>query len=166
VSVAEELRIQPIEAVPLNLQTHCDWIWREWGHELFPTYEHMLAEWRAGFGRDSLPQMLSATRGGAAVGVVGLAQEDFAGRPDLSPWLVALYVHPDHRGEGIGSALVRACEAEAARRHIETLYLCTDSAAGLYRGLGWRYHGAGEHQGHPLEIYSRDLRAAHPSFFT
>ena len=155
----------PIEAVPLNLQTHCQWIWDEWGHDLFPTYEHMLAEWRAGLGRDCLPQMLSATVGGEAVGVVGLAQDDFAGRPDLSPWLVALYVHPDHRGKGIGKALVRACEIEAARRHVERLYLCTDSAAALYQSLGWTREGEGHYQNDALEIYERDIRAAYPAFF-
>lgn len=159
------LRIVPVEAAPLNLQIQCKWIWDEWGHGLYPTYEHLLAEWRAAMGKPTLPQLLSALWQGECVGTVGLSQYDFAGRPDLAPWLVALYVPEAWRGRGIASALVRACEAEAARRHVETLYLATEDAGALYRKLGWDLLSRDLQDGEPLEIYCRDIRSCYPRCF-
>ena len=60
---------------------------------------------------------------------------------------------------------MRACEQEAARRHIERLYLCTDTAAELYQSLGWTREGDGLYENEALEIYERDIRGAYPAFF-
>jgi len=44
----------------------------------------------------------------------------------LAPWLAAMLVVPEHRGQGVGSNLVRALLKEAARLGVRQLYLGTD----------------------------------------
>ncbi|BDE07437.1 hypothetical protein WPS_27130 [Vulcanimicrobium alpinum] len=61
---------------------------------------------------------------------------------------------PSHRGRGIGAALVRAAEAQAAERGRTLLVLDTASdgrAAGLYEQLGYTF--AGEIPGYALTPY-------------
>jgi GNAT superfamily N-acetyltransferase len=66
-----------------------------------------------------------------------LVEEDFELRPNLSPWLAGVFVRPQHRMQGLGSALVTRIEQEAKALGFETLYLYTAQAQALYAQLGW-----------------------------
>jgi diamine N-acetyltransferase len=53
-----------------------------------------------------------------------------------------LYVVPSHRGQGIGRALVAACEQACRELGVRALHLAvrpTNRAASLYQRLGFRY---------------------------
>src|SRR5918911_635902 len=71
------------------------------------------------------------------VGTASLARKDLASRPDLTPWLAGVYVEPDCRGRGHGSALVRHVESFARAAGVGKLWLYTWTAAPLYARLGW-----------------------------
>ncbi len=49
------------------------------------------------------------------VGTAGLIETDLDGRPELTPWLAALYVQPASRGRGHALELIRAVEGEAVK---------------------------------------------------
>lgn len=66
------------------------------------------------------------------------AEADPNPRPDLTPWLAALYVVPDFRRRGIGAALVKATEDHARKVGTATLHLYTSEAERFYAGLGWQ----------------------------
>ena len=83
---------------------------------------------------DRIPLSLLALDGVPA-GTVNLIACDSKARPDLTPWLAALYVEPGHRGKGIGAALVRRLTAEAARIGCREMFLETD-IPGFYERLG------------------------------
>lgn len=68
---------------------------------------------------------------GAVRGVVGLEP---VGRAAL---LRSLAVHPDARGQGHGSALVRTAETHAQSENVHTLYLLTTTAARFFQGRGY-----------------------------
>jgi GNAT superfamily N-acetyltransferase len=89
----------------------------------------------------SLPLTLIALESnGKAVELLGSADvvhHDLPDRPDLTPWLSCVYVAPEHRGKGVGSALTRRAVEEAGRLGAPTLYLCTWERESLYRTLGW-----------------------------
>ena len=78
---------------------------------------------------------------GPAAGIVGTVQMVPAGpenqphRADVSKMLVLRA----HRRKGLGAALMRAAEAEAARagKTLLTLDTATDDAERLYEALGW-----------------------------
>jgi len=77
-------------------------------------------------GRDSIPLSLVAVRDDKPIGTVNLVENDNEERQDLTPWLAALLVVPEARGNGVGTALVRSLVKDAANLGIPTLYLGTD----------------------------------------
>lgn len=99
-----------------------------------------LGSWTTGLrersGRGSVPISWVALLDDQLVGSVALVDQDMASHPELSPWLSGLFVVPEHRGQGIGTALVRHCEAEARQLDVTRLYLHT-TAEPLYAAEGW-----------------------------
>jgi GNAT superfamily N-acetyltransferase len=84
---------------------------------------------------------------GVPVGTAGLIKSDLVGdlaqgigdsRPELTPWLAAMYVRPDSRGRGYALELIRAVESAAVLAGYNHLWLYTLVAEGLYLKAGWR----------------------------
>ena len=93
---------------------------------------------------DRIPLSLLARIGTATAGTVNLIACDSKARPDLTPWLAALYVEPEHRGKGIGAALVRRLVTEAARLGCAEMFLETDIPAFYARLEATRYQPLAE----------------------
>lgn len=85
-----------------------------------------------------VPSSFVAHRGAVFLGTVALIASDMDERPQLSPWVAALWVEPEWRGQGIGAALVdHAAQAAFAAGH-ERVYLCaTAPNAPYYLKIGW-----------------------------
>ncbi|MCF7823514.1 MAG: GNAT family N-acetyltransferase [Candidatus Marinimicrobia bacterium] len=112
---------------PEHLETVARWIYEEWwsdkpGH----TVQTMASRLGEASYRNAVPISLVALLAGNPVGTVNLVANDNEKRPELTPWLAALLVMPEHRGRGVGSVLVRALLKEAARLGVRQLYLGTD----------------------------------------
>lgn len=75
---------------------------------------------------------------GQPAGIASLMAADMKSHPELSPWLSGVYVHPQERGKGIGSALCERVIAEARRLEIFKIYLVTQDQQRLYSRLGWK----------------------------
>ena len=70
---------------------------------------------------------------------IGIIENDFHQRKDLTPNVCAVYVEPDYRNQGIaGQMLRRICEDMKAAG-IETLYLLTDHDS-FYERYGWEFY--------------------------
>lgn len=80
--------------------------------------------------------------------------------------LTHVWVHAGQRGRGIGSALIHAAEAEAARRGCEQIVLLTHDfqAPEFYERLGYeRQHVIeGRPKGHRDIVYAKRLAATRP----
>ena len=73
------------------------------------------------------------------IGGLGIIENDFHNRKDLSPNVCAVYVEEAWRCQGIAGALLeRACR-DMARRGISTLYLLTDHTS-FYERYGWEFY--------------------------
>lgn len=121
---------------PEHLPTVAEWIWRAWWQDRpGQSAATLAARLEQACDPDRIPLSLVALVGGAPVGTVNLVENDSESRPDLTPWLAALWVQPAHRGRGIGSELVRAVVREAARLGVGRLYLGAD-IPGFYARLG------------------------------
>ena len=75
---------------------------------------------------DRIPLSFLAFDGNEPAGTVQLIACDSKARPDLTPWLAALYVDPPHRQKGIASRLVRRLVLEASRLGCAEMFLETD----------------------------------------
>lgn len=77
------------------------------------------------------------------IGSYGLIENDLMIRKDLTPWLCALYVEEDQRGQGLGNRLLKHGRCEAGRLGFSNVYLCTDHT-GYYEKYGWDFLGMAE----------------------
>ena len=88
---------------------------------------------------DAVPLCRVALLEGRPVGVVNLVDNDDEQHTDWHPWLAGMVVATDHRGQGIGSSLVRTLLADARRLGFERVYFGTDGP-GFYTRLGAVVH--------------------------
>ena len=120
------------ERIPLVAGWIYDEFWNGKPGYSVATFETLL---RAARDPDRVPLSLLAFADENPVGTVNLVHTDSETRPDLHPWLAALFVVPEARRWGIGTALVRELNAHAARLGFAELFLGTDSPA-FYSRLG------------------------------
>ncbi|TQI81814.1 acetyltransferase (GNAT) family protein [Serratia fonticola] len=91
------------------------------------------------------------------VGCVGLITNDFISRMELFPWLCALFVDEQYRGQGCGTMLVKHVAQAAGELGFSHLHLCTDHQ-GYYEKLGFSFDGMGYHPwGESSRVYSLEL---------
>lgn len=87
---------------------------------------------------DTAQETVVAVQHGRAIGMASLWPTDLTERPDLSPWLAAMFVHEEHRGLRLATRLGREVEDLARARGVGILYLVTEHAELLYQKSGWR----------------------------
>jgi predicted N-acetyltransferase YhbS len=112
--------------------------------------EHLVADQQQGVA-------IVAERDGAVAGTCLLVPSEIEPAHKVSPWLAGLFVSPEHRRHGVGSALVRAIEDGARARGHETLYLYTTDAVGYYERLGSRVRDRFDWLGYPTVLMARKL---------
>jgi GNAT superfamily N-acetyltransferase len=113
----------------------------------------LAAEWVRGVRYDGPGELLLGGYDGTRlVAVGGLTPDPYSADPAVGR-LRRIYVLPEVRRRGVGRAVVRALEAEAARWYRElVLRTDTDAAARFYEALGYasRTEGGSATHGRPL----------------
>lgn len=126
----------------------------QWGH-LNPsnTVQNRAAALEKLAGREGIPAIFIAHADSQFIGSAALVQQDMPSlHPELSPWLAAVFVKTQWRGQGIATRLVKHCEARAIATGIEKLFLFTESASELYKGLGWQEYERCEYKGVQVQV--------------
>jgi GNAT superfamily N-acetyltransferase len=108
-------------------------------------------------GRNAIPSVVVALGDGELLGSAMLLAHDTDSRPQLTPWLAGVFVKPQYRGKGIGSALVSRIEAEARSLGVSTLYLYTPQTESLYERLGWSVMEYCEYRDTAVVVMSKEL---------
>lgn len=105
-------------------------------------------------GGSAVSQWYLTLEGECIVGGMGVIDNDFHNRRDLTPNVCAVYTEADRRGRGIAGALLQLVCDDMRERGIRTLYLLTDHTA-FYERYGWEFlcmvQGDGESQ--PSRMY-------------
>jgi GNAT superfamily N-acetyltransferase len=107
--------------------------------------------------RDGLPVRLLAFADGVLVGTVTLREQALRGFPEYQPGIGGLFVAEQHRGQGVGMALVRAGMQLAEEQGYTTVYIATVTARGIVEHLGWKLVRAITHDEEQTVIYQCDL---------
>ena len=131
--------------------------------ELIPTLARWhLAQWAYLNPGDALERRIARLQnhcGSEAIPTTFVAH-DMDTHPELSPWLASVYVAPEFRRQGIGSALVRRVGEEARKLGHQNCYLFTPDRDAFYTQLGWRISSREAYRGEieivmELELSSR-----------
>lgn len=76
--------------------------------------------------------------GEAIIGGMGVIENDFHGRKDLTPNVCAVYTEPAYRRQGIAGALLNFVVEDCRNHGISPVYLLTDHT-GFYERYGWEF---------------------------
>lgn len=90
------------------------------------------------------------------IGGLGVIENDFHNRKDLTPNICAVYTEPEYRGKGIAGRLLNMAVDSLKSNGITPVYLITNHT-GFYERYGWEFlcevYGDGEAK--PSRMYIR-----------
>ena len=87
--------------------------------------------------------------GGRIVGGLGVIENDFHDRKDLSPNVCAVYTEEDYRCQGIAGNLLNMAVEDLRSRGITPVYLLTNHT-GFYERYGWNFLCMAQGDGEPF----------------
>ncbi len=135
--------IADLQQHPQHLDFVAHLVWREfWADVPGGMSQAELATAFGGLGRPGwvLASLIALDDDGSTpLGCVHLIDNDDSTQTELYPWLAAMVVVSERRGQGIGSMLVRAMAREAKALGFEQLWFGTDGP-GFYERLGALRH--------------------------
>jgi GNAT superfamily N-acetyltransferase len=137
---------------PHHTEQIAQWNLDEWPSIYDGSLEKAVAYHAATATRGGVPTCLVATENNILLGVVCILMDDLENRPDLNPWLGALYVNPEFRGRGIARKLVEACMNEARKAQLDILYAWTKHLTPLFKSLGWNHIETVDALGSPVDV--------------
>ncbi len=106
---------------------------------------------------DKAPLTLLAFDNGRAIGTASLVLREMTTHPELPYWLGDLYVVPEERGRGVGSALINAIVDQARHFGADYLYLYTADQMALYASKGWQTFIKETYEKHEVEVMRLSL---------
>ncbi|HHX4020551.1 TPA: GNAT family N-acetyltransferase [Klebsiella michiganensis] len=148
--------IHPLYAAPQHASCVTEWLWRAFGADALPrAFFASIVEHSQTPG--ALPITFVAVEGERLLGTVGLWRCDLISRQDLYPWMAALYVAPEARGQGLAGKLQQHVIGYARAQGYTELFLysaCRD----FYEHFGWQYIGEGmDYPASAVSLYRYDL---------
>lgn len=104
-----------------------------------------------------LPQWYLLMHNQEIVGCAGLITNDFISRGELYPWLCALFIEEQYRGQGRATRLIQHIAAQTRSLGFSQLHLCTD-LEGFYEKLHFVFNAVGYHPwGESSRVYTLKL---------
>lgn len=138
---------------PERLEQAAEWFQVKWGIPL-AAYRESMEQCVQGAG--PVPQWYVAADGAAILGGLGVIENDFHDRKDLTPNVCAVYVEETYRRQGVAGALLNHVCADLAGLGVDTLYLLTGHT-GFYERYGWQFlcPAQGDGEDKPSRMYVR-----------
>ena len=116
------------------IESASSWFHEKWG---IPKQAYLESMQQALTG-EKIPRWYVAVENGRFVGGLGVIENDFHERVDLTPNVCAVFVEPEYRCRGIAGQLLNHVCRECSKVGIDILYLLTDHT-GFYERYGWEY---------------------------
>ena len=119
---------------PELMNTAAEWFHSKWG---VPTEAYLECMEAYLNGSTELGWFLCMD-GENIVGGLGVIENDFHDRPDLTPNVCAVYTEESHRCLGIAGELLNMAVEDLRKKGISPAYLVTDHT-GFYERYGWEF---------------------------
>jgi len=130
--------ISDLRQRPKFFDTVADRIWRAWWQPNGYPLDYISTRLRENMEATPIPFALVAHDGEKFLGSSSVIASDLEERPQLSPWIAAVWVEEDARRRGIGAALVNRAAQDCFALGVSRAYLCArPRMTGFYEALGW-----------------------------
>lgn len=149
--------ISDLRQRPEFFDTVADRIWQAWWMPNGYPLEYITGRLAENMQDTPIPLALVAHDGSTFLGTASVITSDLDERPDLTPWVAAVWVEERARGHGIGAALVDAAARASFTLGFPRVYLCARARMSrFYERLGWTIleREVGSHQ---LSVFVRDV---------
>lgn len=146
-----EYNILKIQEHPELVKQAAGWFHKKWGIPEEAYLESMADCLKAS---GPVPRWFIAVDGQRIIGGLGVIENDFHDRKDLTPNVCAVFVEPEYRGQGIAGALLNFVCKEMKALGLDTLYLLTDHDS-FYERYGWEFFcmAQGDGEDEPSRMY-------------
>lgn len=124
--------------------TAANWFHEKWGVPIEAYLECMDAY----LGKETENGWYLCLDGEKIVGGMGVIENDFHDRKDLSPNVCAVYTEEDYRCQGISGRLLNMVVDDMKSKGITPIYLVTDHV-GFYERYGWEFFCMAQGDGEP-----------------
>jgi GNAT superfamily N-acetyltransferase len=130
----KDLHYIALRETPELMRTAAEWFHSKWG----VPKEAYLACMEAYLNRETELGWFLCLDAGQIVGGLGVIENDFHDRPDLTPNVCAVYTEESHRCRGIAGQLLTMAVEDLRGKGISPAYLVTDHT-GFYERYGWEF---------------------------
>ena len=120
---------------PELLTAAAQWFHEKWG---IPSEAYLESMQQCLAGNHPVPQWYLALEQDRIIGGLGVLENDFHNRKDLTPNVCAVYTEEDRRLQGIAGALLARVCSDMKEQGIDALYLLTDHTS-FYERYGWEF---------------------------
>lgn len=139
-----QYEIVTLREKPELKETAAQWFHSKWGVPQ-EAYEECMEDYLSGNTELGWYLCLDGSR---IVGGLGVIENDFHKRKDLTPNLCAVYVEEDCRGKGIAGKLLDFVVDELRKKEISPVYLVTEHTS-FYERYGWEFYCMAEEEDEP-----------------
>lgn len=112
-----------------------EWFHNKWGIPLEAYQESIYTSLTGGV---IVPAWFLCLDGNKIIGGMGVIENDFHERKDLTPNICAVYTEDEYRSQGIAGRLLNFICKDMKSKGIDTLYLVTEHT-NFYERYGWEF---------------------------
>ena len=136
---------------PEYKESMAQWFHEKWG---IPKQAYLDSMDACLKGESAVPKWYAVVEDGRIIGGLGVIENDFHDRKDLSPNVCAVYVEEDRRCRGIAGEMLHFVCEDMKGSGVPVLYLVTDHTS-FYERYGWRFlcMAQGDGEPEPTRLY-------------
>ena len=150
-----QYEITDLRQAPQRTPEAAAWFCRKWRVPEEAYLESMTAGLEPGA---AVPRWYVVMDGGKIIAGIGVIENDFHSRKELTPNVCAVYVEPEYRKQGIAGQMLRRVCDDMKAAGVDTLYLLTDHDS-FYERYGWEFfcmvQGDGEEEMSRMYIHKQ-----------
>ena len=131
-----EYHIMNVREKPQWKQKAAQWFHEKWNVPVDAYLESIEESLNS---ENPVPQWYLAVKEEQIIGGIGVIENDFHARKDLTPNVCAVYVEEEFRCRGIAGKMLETVCRDMKEKGIDTLYLITDHDS-FYERYGWEFY--------------------------